>query len=279
MLDCDNPRIESDAINKKTPIYIVLTDSGTMLSRTIKHYTQAPYNHVSISFDEELTDMYSFGRKKPLNPLVAGFVKEDVCDGTYSYFPETTCAIYRYEVSVRTASKLKRIIRTFEENKEFYTYNLLGLFGVPLKVPISNGYSYFCSQFVAEVLKRAGLGLWEKPSALVTPEDFRDLKEFELIYEGQLNRYKPIILRSSLLYRERNKSRLVIADDLLKEQPIGYRLFELTHKSLKKDDFSISPFNTVFQYALSLKRYTHAPFTLIHRTQKFYQVVDKWRKK
>lgn len=44
-------------------IYIVLTQTGTLLSRIIKFLTQGQYNHASIGFDEELNYMYSFGRK------------------------------------------------------------------------------------------------------------------------------------------------------------------------------------------------------------------------
>ena len=50
-----------DAMGKT--IYIVLTDTGTLLSKTIGMYTRKDLNHASIAFDEQLTEMYSFGRK------------------------------------------------------------------------------------------------------------------------------------------------------------------------------------------------------------------------
>ena len=40
-------------------IYIVLTHTGTVLSRIIKNYTQDEFSHVSISLDKELKDKYS----------------------------------------------------------------------------------------------------------------------------------------------------------------------------------------------------------------------------
>ena len=49
-------------------IYILLTNTGTLFTRVIQTYTRAPYNHASISFDRELTELYSFGRKHPSNP-------------------------------------------------------------------------------------------------------------------------------------------------------------------------------------------------------------------
>lgn len=44
-------------------IYIVLAHTGTLLSRIIKIRTGAEYTHSSIALDEDLEQMYSFGRK------------------------------------------------------------------------------------------------------------------------------------------------------------------------------------------------------------------------
>ncbi|MDU5946686.1 MAG: hypothetical protein E6Z15_06375, partial [Paenibacillus macerans] len=41
-------------------VYILLTNTGTLFTRVIKGYTGAPYNHASISFDRELSELYSF---------------------------------------------------------------------------------------------------------------------------------------------------------------------------------------------------------------------------
>ena len=57
-------------------IYIVLTHSGTALSKIIKGFTKDEFSHVSISLDKELNEMYSFGRLNPYNPFWGGFVHE-----------------------------------------------------------------------------------------------------------------------------------------------------------------------------------------------------------
>ena len=59
-------------------IYILLTDTGSVLTRVIKRFTNNPYNHVSIAFEEDLNKLYSFGRLQPNNPFFAGFVEESV---------------------------------------------------------------------------------------------------------------------------------------------------------------------------------------------------------
>ena len=63
---------------KRKMIFLVVSDTGTILTRLIKAYTKTPYNHASISFDAELSEVYSFGRKTVYNPFIGGFVKEDI---------------------------------------------------------------------------------------------------------------------------------------------------------------------------------------------------------
>ncbi len=172
-------------------VYILLTNTGTLFTKTIQTYTKAPYNHASISFDRELSELYSFGRKNPNNPLNGGFVKEDIQTGTYSKYPNTTCVIYELRVSDREVAKMKRVLQLFIRMRQKFFYNLLGVIGVALKEPVEFSNSYFCSQFVAEILKRSGIRLWNKLPALVTPDDFRQCERLHLIYEGKLSEYKP----------------------------------------------------------------------------------------
>ncbi|MCP8617316.1 hypothetical protein [Salirhabdus salicampi] len=170
-------------------VYILLTRTGTLLSQTIGLYTRAPYNHVSISMDKELTQLYSFGRRTPYNPVRAGFVKECVYSGTYSRFPDTTCALYCITVDDRQMKKVERIINHFKRNALHYRYNLIGLAGVAIGRPLDRRNAFFCSQFVATVLKSAGVDVWNKPPGLITPEDYRNNIQFTKVYEGTLLNY------------------------------------------------------------------------------------------
>ncbi|SDK04853.1 hypothetical protein [Sediminibacillus albus] len=170
-------------------VYIVLTNTGSLINWAIKTVTDAPYNHASIALDKDLRRIYSFARREPLNPLWGGFVKEDLEKGTFSWYPDTTCAIFQLTISDREYQKLERLIAVFEKRAKRYLYNYAGLVGIPINYPIEVPASFFCSQFVAEVLRRAGHPLFNKPSSLVTPDDFREHKELELVYEGELYQY------------------------------------------------------------------------------------------
>ena len=120
----------------------------------IKCYTKKPYNHASISFDAELFEVYSFGRKTARNPFNGGFVKENVRQGL---FKQAECAIYSLSVSDEQYESMWQYIEKINKHKEKYRYNFLGLFGFLLKKPIHRKYKFFCSQFVASVLKECAI--------------------------------------------------------------------------------------------------------------------------
>lgn len=81
--------------------YIVLTYTGTILSKIIRVYTRAEYCHVSLSLDKELKKMYSFGRLNPYNPFIGGFVHEGIDRGTFKRFKKTKAEIYSIDVTNR----------------------------------------------------------------------------------------------------------------------------------------------------------------------------------
>jgi len=89
-------------------IYIVLTYSGTVLSKLVKIYTRKEYSHVSISLDQNLNQMYSFGRINPYCPFLGGFVKESPRYGTFKRFNDTKAKIYSLEVDDRQYEKIAK---------------------------------------------------------------------------------------------------------------------------------------------------------------------------
>ncbi|NMA94492.1 MAG: hypothetical protein GX974_00450 [Clostridiales bacterium] len=171
-------------------IYILLTYSGTLPSKVIKRYTREPYSHVSIALDIELTELYSFGRLRPYNPIYGGFVREDIIYGTYGRFPQTSCALYSLTIDEYEYIRLKEELYNFVANSTMYRYNFLGLFGIMIGIPIQRSHKYFCSQFVATLLVNCGVDLFHKSPALVSPMDFRKCSKLNLIYEGNLRAYK-----------------------------------------------------------------------------------------
>ena len=109
-------------------IYIVLSFTGTVLSRIIKFYTKNEFAHVSVALDEELEEMYSFGRLNPYNPILGGFVHEGINRGTFKRFWRTRAKIFSLEVTNKQYNKIKQEIRKIEKDKHIYRFNRIGLF-------------------------------------------------------------------------------------------------------------------------------------------------------
>ncbi len=172
-------------------IYIMLSNTYSWTTRAIGLYTRARYNHVSLALDEHLLEMYSFGRRYPHWALPGGFVQEMQKEGTFALFRRTICAIYRLEVTESQYLAIREIIAEFKKEQDSYRFNLLGFAGLAAGQPIERRYAFFCSQFVATVLARAGIELVDKPPGLVKPSDFAESGRLTLIYEGKLADYAP----------------------------------------------------------------------------------------
>lgn len=173
---------------REKKIYILLTDTGTILTRLIKSYTKKPYNHASIAFDAELIEVYSFGRKTAKNPFIGGFVKEDIHS---VLFRQADCAIYSLSITNDEFQKMYRYIQEIASKKENYRYNFIGLFGVLFKKPIKRKNAFFCSQFVASVLKESKfIDFEEKDLSLVKPSDLTYSANFQLVFKGRLKDYQ-----------------------------------------------------------------------------------------
>lgn len=167
-------------------IYIVLTNTGTLFSRAIGVYTRKELNHASIAFDEQLNEMYSFGRKNKNNPFVGGFIKENTKEGL---FKRATCAIYKCHVTLQEYNQMQNKIRLMEQQKELYKYNLIGLFGLAMNIEIERQYAFFCSQFVATVMNECNLSDLHRPPCFMQPHHFEQLSSLEIMYKGCLQTY------------------------------------------------------------------------------------------
>lgn len=168
-------------------IYIVLTHTGTILSRIIKQYTKDEFSHSSISLDVELKEMYSFGRLNPYNPFWGGFVHEYIDKGTFKRFFKTVAKVYSLEVTEEQYEAIKNKIDKIQKEKENYKFNTLGLFAAGFHKKIGKEYSFYCAEFVKYVIESAKIdtGL---PEA-VKPEDFKNIKGLKEIYSGLLSKY------------------------------------------------------------------------------------------
>lgn len=169
-------------------VYIVLTHTGTILSRIIKRYTKDEFSHVSISLDIYLKEMYSFGRLNPYNALWGGFIHEYIDKGTFKRFYKTKTKIYSLEITDKQYENIKNNIEKIKKDKKHYKFNMLGLLAVGFNKKIKKEHSFYCAEFIKYVLENAGIET-ELPE-IVKPEDFKNISQLQEIYKGLLRKYR-----------------------------------------------------------------------------------------
>lgn len=168
-------------------IYIVLTYTGTILAKLVRMYTKREFSHVSIALDENLEEMYSFGRKNPYNPFIGGFVHEGIDVGTFKRFKKTKTRIYSLQVPDEKYDKVIEVINNIKEHKGEYEFNVMGLFAVAINLKIRREKSFYCAEFVKYVLDKSEID--NTLPEIIKPEDFKDIKDLDIVYSGILREY------------------------------------------------------------------------------------------
>ena len=150
-------------------IYILLTRSGTLLSKLVYAATGASYTHASMAFDAELSCLYSSTRKNGYTMFPAGPSKEYLNKGVFRLRDDALCRA-----------------EEFMRHSEEYSFNILGLILCALHIRWQRRRHYFCSQFVSEVLEQSGALALPKDSTLMHPNDYPLLPQLKCLYKGRL---------------------------------------------------------------------------------------------
>ena len=80
-------------------VYIILSQSGTFISKALKFFSHDEFNHSSICIDDSFERFYSFGRLKINNPLCGGFLIENAFTHVFGKFKEIPCMILELAVT------------------------------------------------------------------------------------------------------------------------------------------------------------------------------------
>ena len=167
-------------------VYLILTYTGTIMSKIVRLYTHYKYSHVSISLDKNISNMYSFGRKNVYNIFDGGFVIENKKSKFYKKFKNTKCIILEIEVTKEQYNKLKSILEKYKENIDIYKYDIIGVFLRPLNIKVTRKNYYYCTKFVKEVLESSNI--YKFDSDFIKPKDFMKIPN-KIIYRGKLLNY------------------------------------------------------------------------------------------
>ncbi len=169
-------------------IYIILTQSGTFISKMLKFFSRKPFNHASLALDKSLYEFYSFGRKVPTNPFIGGFVIEHTNTGVFEIFGRSPAIVIELPVTDEQYEKIKNTLHTFIKNKDIYKYDFINLPLVYSKYHLNRRNRFFCSQFVAYVLNSANISTPKVPEH-IQPIEFLQLENISVIYKGDIQDY------------------------------------------------------------------------------------------
>jgi inositol transport system substrate-binding protein len=146
-------------------ITILLTGYSDWFGRFIRITSRSGYSHASLSIDGTEETFYSFNGK--------GIVIEEPKKRRPRKRKEGSVCI-RIRVPAEVCADIEKEIQKFLEKPEIYTYSRLGVILCLLRIPHKFENSYFCSQFVAEVLARSGAVRLKKKESLYLPNHLID---------------------------------------------------------------------------------------------------------
>lgn len=168
-------------------VYIVLSQSYTILSRIIKNITKDKYSHVSISFNDKCTDMYTMGRRFTRWPFSGVYKNESIYRGVYNISKNAEILIYELDVEDIQYENIKRLLDEYGKNSK--GYNFIGLVLALFNKKLDRN-KYYCSEFIYKVLSDDTVCIFQKTDDVVKPMDFEKIDNLKKVYEGKVNEYK-----------------------------------------------------------------------------------------
>ena len=143
-------------------VTILLTKYSDVVSTLVYYLCGRGYTHASLSLDGGEI-YYSFNYH--------GFCKETLDKHRHRGVKKSLA--YQLHVSDSAYEGITRGLAVFKAHRAEFGYTRLGVLFCVLGIPFRWEKHYFCSQFVAELLKNAGLIPWQRPAALYLPNDLR----------------------------------------------------------------------------------------------------------
>lgn len=167
-------------------LYISLIDTPGLFAFFIRRFTGISYNHVALSLDPELQEVYSFGRRWLPVTYFAGFIREHT-EKVLRKYPFARYKIVSIDCTPEQKQAIHEVLRNCYERRFHYHYSVVGLPFLVANVPFYLKNQYTCSSFLARLLADHEILLFDKHFSLVTPRDFYELPEADTIYEGSLS--------------------------------------------------------------------------------------------
>lgn len=170
-------------------IYVTFLVTNTNMGKLIRLFTRNRYSHVTVAFDQELKNMYSFARYHVNSPILGGFVVEQpdryLCDNQ-----DVAVKICQLPVSAEEYTRIRQEITYFNENKEEMIYNTFGAILSLIRRRLELKNTYTCLEFVTYLLRIKNIVAIRElerrlDKYIVYDGSFRDIAKWEQAYTDE----------------------------------------------------------------------------------------------
>ena len=169
-------------------IYLVISQTPSVIARTLKAITHAQYNHISLAFQRDIDTMYSFGRHYQYFPFYGGLVTESPHRGTMKRFENSNVTVMAIPLTSEVYDQLYAHVMAMYENRKQYKYNYMGIFWAWFKIARRKRDCYYCSEFIRELFIRYHIDGYDQLKPITEPIHFLNVPG-ERIYTGTLKDY------------------------------------------------------------------------------------------
>ncbi len=169
-------------------IYIIFSYTGTYFSRFLRLMTGEKYVHVSVSLDDKLKKVYSFGRKNPRWMFPTGFIMENM-DLISSFFKNARFQIFELQITKAEYRRLRHELKKYLDHQNEFHYNVKGLVHIKFNRIYHRNHHFLCTQFVGKLLQDSKIYDFGKDYSLLRPKDFTKILNMRMIYEGKILDY------------------------------------------------------------------------------------------
>lgn len=143
-------------------IFVLLTKYSDWISTLVYHIGGRGFTHSSIALEEDENTYYSFNYR--------GFAVETMEKHRRRGVKRSRCI--QLQVSDEAYFQIKNRIQEIMEHRTQYSYTRIGLLCCILHFPFRWKNHYFCSQFVAELLRESGAVPLKQHSCFYLPSKF-----------------------------------------------------------------------------------------------------------
>lgn len=167
------------------PVFVVLTSNYTPAGVVIRKVTKQPYTHACISLDTTMNNLATFNAFIANGKRGGGFTpSESFKFGGYTD-PRSTYAIYMYLAPQEEFMTMNELIEQFKENADKFNYSFRGCIDYLFNRKKNYSGEYFCSEFVADILKNANPKLLDRDSHFYSPGDLANTRKLRFVIGGK----------------------------------------------------------------------------------------------